>query len=724
MGKNQSASNLTNIIQYNNGNIAFVSGSTTLMQISSSGAITTTGVISGSNALSASYAATASFVTTAQTASFVTLAQTASFVANAQSASNAVTAQTASFANAFTVAGTLTAQTLVVQTITSSVDFVTGSTRFGSILGNTHVFSGSVTMNPNGLFVSSSGRVGIGTTTPSQLLHLSSSSTSSTGIQLTLGSEVRDHYLVSTTPNISAGRDLGLLAWRSLTLKAGNGVGEGEIYVNAFENIYLNTSSSYTTRMFISSSGNVGIGTTTPNFSAGAAGSTVLTISATSSGRNGLIELNGTRTNADDFVAYMRFFNNAAATPLADIYALRGSSDVSGSLAIATSGTERIRITSAGVTQLKQATGQVALEIFNSSTSTGALAVDSDNFIIGGQTSKGLVLCTNNLGQEKMRITVDGNYRLTNTVFSTSTDVTTTTYRQLYPSTYDIAQIAVRTDGQYYAGAFSFRTADAANANVLVERMRIQSDGTIRINAGGATTSATLQLYADPTPSNGASIAVSYLGSGAYGPLTFGTGGSERMRITSGGDIQIGTFATAGNKYFGYAHTNGDIAGAGSSGLRWESVAVGGNYSQNIYIRTHYYNADSRNTIKAQYDGNVYNFNNSTTWNQTSDIRIKDNIRPITDSLNKICALNPTHFEYKNNPGKIKTGFIAQEFEQVFAGHVSESVPSEEYKDFIPEGEMMKSIDADLIPYLVKAIQELKAENDTLKEILQRNNIQ
>ena len=57
MGKNQSASGLTNIVQYdNNGNISFVSGSTTLMQISSSGAITTTGVISGSNALSSSYA--------------------------------------------------------------------------------------------------------------------------------------------------------------------------------------------------------------------------------------------------------------------------------------------------------------------------------------------------------------------------------------------------------------------------------------------------------------------------------------------------------------------------------------------------------------------------------------------------------------------------------------------------------------------------------------------
>ena len=71
------------------------------------------------NATSASYAATASFTTTAQTAS---------------SADN------------FTVRGTLTAQTIVAQTITSSTDFVTGSTRFGSLLTDTHQFTGSVSM--------------------------------------------------------------------------------------------------------------------------------------------------------------------------------------------------------------------------------------------------------------------------------------------------------------------------------------------------------------------------------------------------------------------------------------------------------------------------------------------------------------------------------------------------------------------------------------------------
>jgi hypothetical protein len=42
------------------------------------------------------------------------------------------------------ITNTLTVQTIVAQVITSSTDFVTGSTRFGTQLTNTHVFTGSV----------------------------------------------------------------------------------------------------------------------------------------------------------------------------------------------------------------------------------------------------------------------------------------------------------------------------------------------------------------------------------------------------------------------------------------------------------------------------------------------------------------------------------------------------------------------------------------------------
>jgi len=49
-----------------------------------------------------------------------------------------------SFANNFTVAGTLTAQTIVVQTLSSSISYLTGSTRHGSSMADTHQFTGSV----------------------------------------------------------------------------------------------------------------------------------------------------------------------------------------------------------------------------------------------------------------------------------------------------------------------------------------------------------------------------------------------------------------------------------------------------------------------------------------------------------------------------------------------------------------------------------------------------
>jgi hypothetical protein len=167
-----------------------VSGSGTFTNIGPavfSGSLTSTAGFTGSfsgTATSASFAANAELLDgldssvftltssfAAQTASFTAFTSSILSYTASQNILNGTYATTGSntFAGIQTVnsnlivTGSITAQTLVVQTITSSVDFVTGSTRFGSILGNTHVFSGSVTMNPGGLFVSSSGNVGIGT---------------------------------------------------------------------------------------------------------------------------------------------------------------------------------------------------------------------------------------------------------------------------------------------------------------------------------------------------------------------------------------------------------------------------------------------------------------------------------------------------------------------------------------------------------------------------------
>ncbi len=124
--------------------------------------IYSTGTWINGTPISSSYAATASFVANAQTASYVANAQTASYVQTAQTASYVENAQTASYvlnaisasyaatassADNFTVRGTLTAQTINVQTITSSIEFNTGSTRNGSTTANTHEFTGSVSVS-------------------------------------------------------------------------------------------------------------------------------------------------------------------------------------------------------------------------------------------------------------------------------------------------------------------------------------------------------------------------------------------------------------------------------------------------------------------------------------------------------------------------------------------------------------------------------------------------
>ena len=141
-----------------------VSGTETIVQLA-----TTTGTGSGTvtSASHADYADTAGYATNAGSAATAISASYAFQASNAVSSSYAITAshadnapnavsasyaRTASYSDNFnvgnnlTVVGTITAQKLVVQVITSSTEFVTGSTKFGSQLTDTHQFTGSVSI--------------------------------------------------------------------------------------------------------------------------------------------------------------------------------------------------------------------------------------------------------------------------------------------------------------------------------------------------------------------------------------------------------------------------------------------------------------------------------------------------------------------------------------------------------------------------------------------------
>jgi hypothetical protein len=103
-----------------------------------------------------------------------------------------------------------------------------------------------------------------------------------------------------------------------------------------------------------------------------------------------------------------------------------------------------------------------------------------------------------------------------------------------------------------------------------------------------------------------------------------------------------------------------------------------------------------------QNGGSWYQKSNSAAWAITSDIRIKKNVVSLESGLNIISALRPVEFDYIEND-KHDIGFIAQEYQTVLPAQISEG------------NDGMLSLNQNLVPYLVKAIQELKAEFDAYK---------
>jgi hypothetical protein len=109
-------------------------------------------------------------------------ASTATSASHALNADNAISssfAATASFADSFTVAGEIVAQTLNVQQVTSSVVYSSGSNVFGNDISNTQQFTGSLQVSGSTHYLL--GNVGIGTTGPNSKLEVNVAGTYDTG---------------------------------------------------------------------------------------------------------------------------------------------------------------------------------------------------------------------------------------------------------------------------------------------------------------------------------------------------------------------------------------------------------------------------------------------------------------------------------------------------------------------------------------------------------------
>jgi hypothetical protein len=182
--------------------------------------------------------------------------------------------------------------------------------------------------------------------------------------------------------------------------------------------------------------------------------------------------------------------------------------------------------------------------------------------------------------------------------------------------------------------------------------------------------------------------------------LAFGTNNTERARIDSSGNLLVGKTSLA--------ITTVGFEASGSTG-QCDSTMASSTSSQSTW--NVYSTGAAAYRFYVNMAGTIYA--TSTTIVGISDRRLKENIVDLDAGLNELLALKPRKFDWKSGKGKnIKgdRGWIADEFAQVFPDLI------DEWKDTPPEGEEpYKAVRPDLMPVVVKAIQELAAKVSALE---------
>lgn len=438
-----------------------------------------------------------------------------------------------------------------------------------------------------------------------------------------------------------------------------------------------------TPRMILDNGGNVGIGTTSPlsMLHAKASGYPTLTLEGSTNSGAG-IRFFGDVQYAEIFGEYQSSGNGQM------FFRTRNSGTISTAMTILGSGNVGI-----GTTSPTEIGGYTALTINNNSSGSFIDLNNSstNNFRLlslpGGDvrliSSSQLRFDTN--GSERMRINSEGNVGIgivpqwsLGTYRSLEIGLTGLIYAR---TTSDSGTMTVGSN-LYYNGGWKYKVNGAGS-------LLGQNDGNI-----------TFETAPSGTSGSAASI-------------------SERMRITSGGAVLVGTTADNGGKLTvsggqggGFrVEQNGGAISLPSTGLSFSTgYSVG-------YIR----NANGSGSVVDLYieaarvsfsnlgTGLVYSSSGFLTSTNPSDSRLKDNITDLQYGLNEILKLRPVSYNWKNdniNQGK-QFGFIAQEVQEV----MPELVKEFETED----GERLGLDKEGIYAALVNAIKELKAEIEILK---------
>jgi hypothetical protein len=458
-------------------------------------------------------------------------------------------------------------------------------------------------------------------------------------------------------------------------------------------------------KMRIKSNGNVGIGTASPE---------------------NLLHLYGTDGNS-----YLRWTSNVAST--GSRIGLNGltlfiDQQQNSDIIFRTNSTERMRITSGGnvgigTTSSPQTSPQSQLHIYNSS-GTATLRLHGTR-------------------------TADGSVGVLN--FSNITDIT---------GGYIIGSIGVDRSGFDNGGAMIFSTANGASTPT--ERMRITNTGNVGIGADGSAGykldvngtgrfSSTVNIVANTSAQNllmqgreednyGQILFYSNNGLTRYGYLQSGStyGGTVALVGDGGGRIDLdnrGLNVTGAGRFSGgglndptlkiqapiYPFIDLIIDNTNTYARNWRLAGVYSAYGT-FEILSSTTQGDVPTTSRFSINGvtgavTINNLGTGTVYSNSgvlsntppSDERLKNNITNISWGLNDILKLRPVSFNWKDdraNQGK-QFGFIAQEVHSIMPEAIK--IFGEDFKYLGLEKDAIYAT-------LVKAVQELSAEIDILKQ--------
>ena len=179
----------------------------------------------------------------------------------------------------------------------------------------------------------------------------------------------------------------------------------------------------------------------------------------------------------------------------------------------------------------------------------------------------------------------------------------------------------------------------------------------------------------------------SYLWNIGNGFLSFGTNNTERARITSGGDLLVGTQTTpnGGSNFY---------KAGGATILNTETNVT--TATNHIVFRNGNGNV-----------GSVSTTGTTTTFSTSSDYRLKDNQQPLANSGAFIDALQPKTWNWKTDGSK-GVGFIAHEVQKVSPSTVVGEKDAVD-ADGKPVMQAMEYGSAEFIANIVAELQSLRA---------------